>query len=590
MKKVLFVIFGILCGALAYGAQNSSDRGCESTSSVEIGQPQDAKARKQMILEAASSVYDTLADKEERRLMRRLIRGIKNDRLESIMRNYTLPEAEMTAALWGRTRDRVIELYPGVLTPEQIERSLARFRRPASAAVASDVHAVREFKVPEINLDNLAPSLDYQMVSEQEMLDLLLKYLAINSGSIDPQDDTYPMTPGQEVMAALLKKDAEELGAKVVLTPWQYVYVDIPSNIEKEVPVIGISCHLDFNTETYGANITYKDIPDVHPIVIEYKGGDIEQSEGRFIKVDSEEGADLPALIGHTLIHTDGTTVLGGDDKNGCAIAMSLIKTLLQKNVRHGRVQLVFAPNEDIGAASLQIDSTYFNPDILIDVDGQGGNEVMAANFTAKAFNVEFIGHNAYPGDAKRLKLGDALAAASTYLASVPVKYRPERTEGYEGYIHPFEMREQSITDAEGNLQKKFIVNTRIRYFDSEEGELFDRLLRDALDRVSRDFPYVKYNVIYDDKQYDNVAVTMNPVSYTVLGRAAARTGQHIEFVSVRAGTTAAMFATKGLNAGMCLFSGQHNDHTVKEYSSLEEIMQAYYLLLYTIDEVTKLQ
>ena len=128
------------------------------------------------------------------------------------------------------------------------------------------------------------------------MLDLLLKYLAINSGSIDPQDESYPMTPGQEVMAALLKKDAEELGAKVVLTPWQYVYVDIPSNIEKDVPTIGVSSHLDFNTETYGANITYKDIPDVHPIVIEnYKGGDIEQSKGRFIRVDSEEGADLTA-------------------------------------------------------------------------------------------------------------------------------------------------------------------------------------------------------------------------------------------------------------------------------------------------------
>ncbi|MBR6346560.1 MAG: hypothetical protein IKR69_04150 [Bacteroidales bacterium] len=208
----------------------------------------------------------------------------------------------------------------------------------------------------------------------------------------------------------------------------------------------------------------------------------------------------------------------------------------------------------------------------------------------AKAFNVEFIGHNAYPGDAKRLKLGDALAAASTYLASVPIKYRPERTDGYDGYIHPFEMREQTITDADGNLQKKYIINTRIRYFDPEEGELFDKLLHDALDKVSEDFPYVNYNIIYYDKQYENVALTLNPLSYTVLGRAAARTGQHIEFVSVRAGTTAAMFATSGLQAGVCLFSGQHNDHTLKEYSSLEEMMQAYYLLLYTIDEVSQLR
>lgn len=583
MKKVIIIVLGILCGSLAYGTQISDSIASKEQMS------QETKTRKQMILEAANTVYGTLSEKTEKRLMKRLIRGIKNGSVESVMRNYTISEAEMTVSPWEQTRDKLIEMYPGVLSPEEIEQSMARFGKSASSTNLSENTSVREFKVPEINLEHLAPALDYQMVDKQEMLDLLLKYLAINSGSIDPQDNTYPMTPGQEVMAALLKKDAEELSAKVVLTPWQYVYVDIPSNIEKDVPVIGVSCHLDFNTETYGANITYKDIPDVHPIVIEYKGGDIKQSEDRFIRVDSEEGADLPKLIGHTLIHTDGTTVLGGDDKNGCAIAMSLIKTLLQKNVKHGRVLFVFAPNEDIGAASLQIDSAYFNPDILIDVDGQGGSKIMAANFTAKAFNVDFIGHNAYPGDAKKLKLGDALAAASTYLASVPLKYRPERTEGYEGYIHPFEMREQSITDANGKRQKKYTVNTRIRYFDPEEGALFDKILRDALDKVSKDFPHVSYNIIYDDKQYDNVALTMNPLSYTVLGRAAARTGQQIKFVSERAGTTAAMFATRGLQAGVCLFSGQHNDHTVCEFSSLEEMMDAYYLLLYTIDEVSQL-
>ena len=90
------------------------------------------------------------------------------------------------------------------------------------------------------------------------------------------------LTPGQEEMALLLKNDAEALGAKVFLSEWQYVYIDVPSNLDHEVPVLGISCHLDYNTETYGANVKWADLPPIHPIVLEYKGGDIEQAPGRY--------------------------------------------------------------------------------------------------------------------------------------------------------------------------------------------------------------------------------------------------------------------------------------------------------------------
>lgn len=453
-------------------------------------------------------------------------------------------------------------------------------------ACCVNTHKESTYEVPDINLDNLGPTLTYNVVDKQEMLDLLLKYLAVNSGSIDT-GERYPMTPGQEDMARILKNDAEALGAEVILSPWQYVYINVPSNLDYDVPVLGISCHLDYNTETYGSDIIWEKLPDIHPIVLEYNGGDIEQAPGRHIKVDSAEGVDLPGLVGSTIIHTDGTTVLGGDDKNGCAIVMSLLKTILQEDVKHGRIQIVIAPNEDIGQAALQIDTLLFNPDILFDVDGAGGNQIMASNFTARGVNVEFIGHDAYPGEAKAQKLGDAYAASCEFTASFPLQYRPERSEGLEGYIHPYEAKEEKIEDADGNPQKKYTVKSRIRFFDPKEGEEFDRLLKASLKKVAEDHPNVTVNVVFDDTQYENVAVTMNPLSYSVLGRAAARTGQKIEFVSIRAGTTAAMFAAKGLCAGMCIFSGQHNDHTPKEYSCLEEIMNSYLLLLYVVDEVT---
>lgn len=457
------------------------------------------------------------------------------------------------------------------------------------AVCCTNTPKITEFVTPEISLDNLAPALGYKTVDKQEMLDLLLKYIAVNSGSIDTNEG-YPMTPGQEEMALLLKSDAEALGAKVFLSEWQYVYIDVPSNLDHEVPVLGISCHLDYNTETYGANVKWEDLPPIHPVVLEYKGGDIEQAPGRYIRVESVEGRDLPGLVGKTIIHTDGTTVLSGDDKNGCAIVMSLLKTILQDGVKHGRIQITIAPNEDIGAAALKIDTQYFNPDILFDVDGGGGNEIMASNFTARRLDVEFIGHDAYPGEAKAQKLGDAFAASCEYVALLPLMNRPERTEGYEGYIHPYECKEEKIEDADGNQQKKYTVKTRIRFFDSKEGEQFDELIKEALKKVAGDHPDVTFNVVFDDMQYENVAVTMNPLSYSVLGRAAARTGQEIKFTSVRAGTTAAMFAAKGLSAGMCLFSGQHNDHTPKEYSCLEEMMDAYRLLLYAVDEVASIK
>lgn len=415
-------------------------------------------------------------------------------------------------------------------------------------------------------------SLAKYTIDKQEMLDMFLRYVAVESGSQETSDGSYPMTEGQKEMGRLLKQDAENAGAKVVLTEWGYVYVDIPSNIKKEVPTLGISCHLDYTPEAPGSGI--------RPTVITYIGGDIRLADGSVISPDQPDGADLPHLIGKTLIHTDGTTLLGGDDKNGCTIAMALLKTLMNPKIRHGRVQFAFCPNEDIGMAAEKIDTTLFNPDILYDVDGAGGREIAASNFTAKGFTVRFIGHDAHPSEAKRQKYGDALAAAATYIAAVPVRYRPENTEGDEGYIHHWNLVQDGF-DCE--------VTSRIRYFDQDEGALFDKLIRESLEKVRSDFPNVGIDILYDGLQYENVAYSMHPASGEMLKQAAARCRLDISFTAERAGTTAAMFAAKGLRGGMSLFSGQHNCHKVHEYSCLEEMMDAYTLLLYTVDEVTEL-
>lgn len=434
-----------------------------------------------------------------------------------------------------------------------------------------------EVPAPSVNLDNLSPALEYPTVPKEEMLNLLLDYIAIESRSeyLKAGDTSYPMTRGQIQMAERLKSDAEALGANVTMTEYHYVYVDVPSNIDKDVPVLGFSCHLDYSSEVSGYGIK--------PQVTIYQGGDIKLDDGSVISPNNPDGKDLPGLIGKTLIHTDGRTLLGGDDKNGCAILMSVLKTILNPAVKHGRIQFVFCPNEDIGQAQREIDPELFNPDILFDVDGMGGKDITASNFTARGLSMRFTGHPTHPAEAKAQNMGDPLAAAATYIASVPLEYRPERTEGKEGYIHHYQI--DTLEDS-----NNYCVMTRIRYFDKAEGELFDDIITNSLKKVNEAFPYVKTQIISDVIQYDNVKYSMHPASYEIIGRAAARSGLDIDYISERGGTTAAMFAAKSLNGGMCIFSGQHNCHSLHEYSCLEEMMDTYTLLLHVADEVSRME
>ena len=399
------------------------------------------------------------------------------------------------------------------------------------------------------------------------MLQRLLDYVAIESGSQEVEDG-YPMTDGQLRMADRLADDARAMKATVTRTEWGYVYVNIPSNIKKNVPSIGISCHLDYTPEAPGKGIK--------PMVITYQGGVIDLGHG-VIDPATPKGADLPNLIGKTIIHTDGTTLLGGDDKNGCAIVMSVIETVMQRGFKHGHLQFVFCPNEDIGLAALKIDTTFFNPDIVIDVDNEGGSEVAVSNFTAQEIVVRFTGNDAHPSLAKEQHLGDALAAASAFIASVPLKYRPEHTDGKQGYVHPWGM-----TMADDKIT--YTVSTRIRYFDKQEGALFNDMVKKNIDKVRNGFPYVKTEVVRDVLQYDNVEYTMHPMSLPLLEKAAASLGLKLHCVEMRAGTTASMFAAKGLRGGLGIFSGQHNPHSVQEYSVLEEMYDAYMLLLKVIE------
>lgn len=382
---------------------------------------------------------------------------------------------------------------------------------------------------------------------QKSMLDTFVKYASIDSQS----DYDSICTKGQHIMALALKADVEEAvarskasGVKVRLSDANYLYVTIPANIRSACPTMGISCHLDVTPEAPGGRIV--------PVV------------------DTRDG--------RTIVRTDGTTLLGADDKCGCTIAMQLIRSILSdKSIKHGTLQFAFCPNEDVGRAADGIDSKFFSPDILFDLDGPEGNVVTKSNFTARGFNVKFIGREAHPGDAKAQKLGDATAAAAAFISYFPVESRPENSDGTQGYIHPWSF------DKEG---ADVTVQTRVRYFDKSEGELFDRMLSGAIADVERKFPNVKVEIVYDDLQYENVAYTLHPRAKSLVENAAAKIGKDITFADERGGTTASMFAAKGLNGGMCVFTGQHEIHSTREYADLQEMEEAYRLMLEIIRSV----
>ena len=411
-------------------------------------------------------------------------------------------------------------------------------------------------------------------VTHEKMLERLLKYIKVESWSLyDNVNNDWTMTEGQAEMAAMLAADAKALGADVYVSPDNYVYVTVPSNLKYDVPSVGISCHLDYSQEA-----PYQGI---NPSVLKYQGGDIVLSEGVVLSPDSPEGKDLKCLEGKTLIHTDGKTLLGGDCKNGCAVAMSVLETLMKSDMKHGEVQFVWCPNEDVGMSAMRIDTERFNPEIYYDIDGEGATEVGVSNFTAREFYVKFIGKDAHPGDAKAMKMGDALAAAAEFVAAIPIDCRPEHSEGTQGYMQAYGFNQTG---------HDWFVKFRIRYFDKADGEKYDGIVKQALADVRRDHPEVGIEIHTDEIRYENVAYSLHPECVNALCAASEKIGKNLDLKANRGGTTASMMAAKGLNGGLLVFSGQHAIHSIYEYSVLEEVHEAYMLMLHTIDEVSKLK
>lgn len=442
--------------------------------------------------------------------------------------------------------------------PKTPRPKLVKAAKPVKAAPAPDPKAAKEKK---------------RKKTIETIISRFTSYAAINSQSWETEDTTkFPISFGQEDMAELIEEELRNIGADndliVSRSDYQYVYATIPANCE-DVPSIMFMAHMDCTPECVGGEIT----PIVHR---NYNGGDIQLPAGITLSPQMPQGKHLTNCVGKTIITSDGSTLLGADDKTGCTILVTLIETILNdKKLKHGDLHFVFSQNEDIGRAADRFEEEYVagQPDIVIDVDGNDPTAFSVENFTAAARTYRFHGKNAHPGNGFYTKYGDALTAASYFIGQLPPETHPSASKDKEGYIHCYSVSPLVDVDAD-DTQQEYLVKVRLRYFDPLEGKAFRQLLDRAAELTAEAFPYVVTEAEPEVMQYENVAYTMYPGLDDLIVEAAEKEGVKLTPRSERGGTTAAMLAAKGQKGGPCLYSGQQAEHSVYEWTCAEDMYQ----------------
>lgn len=413
-------------------------------------------------------------------------------------------------------------------------------------------------------------------VGLENVLERFLSYVKIESQSIDePSMTTFPMSDGQKQIAQHIYKEVKGFGGKdvkVTLSDDYYVYIDILSNIKKNVPSILFMAHMDVTPEAPGNGIK----PMVHR---NYDGGDIVLPSGIILSPNSPQGAHFKDLIGKTIVTSDGTTLLGADDKTGCTVLVTMVEEIIKNpKFKHGRVMVCLSQNEDVGKAALRYDPKVFgdNPDMVIDVDGSTFDQYSIANFTAIGQTYYFKGNKAHPSYGKKEQYADALTAASYFIGLVPPEMNPSARDGKEGYVHCYSLTNPTDESGKPNVND-YVVKVRLRYFDQQEGAYQKKLMEDNLKKVQAAFPFVEAKKTDDQMQYENIAYSMPDYVPDLIKKAAHEVGMDMREKYARGGTTSAMMVARFpdvMPGGSDFYSGQNAEHSVYEWCCIEELAQ----------------
>lgn len=407
----------------------------------------------------------------------------------------------------------------------------------------------------------------------KEVVERFLKYVKLDTKS-DEESGVTPSSEGQKGFAKELGKELQELGfINVTVDENYYVMAEIPSNIDKKVPVVGFIAHMDTSPDMSGK--------DVNPQFVEnYDGGDIVLNKENNVVLMPSEFPDLKNYIGKTLITTDGTTLLGADDKAGIAEIVTAMKYLIDNpEIPHGTIKVAFTPDEEIGEGANHFDVEKFNADFAYTVDGGAIGELEYENFNAASAKVIVKGRNVHPGTAKNAMINSALVAAE-FMRSLPENEVPENTEGYEGFYH--------LTSIKGEVELTELSYI-IRDFDKESFENRKNVMKEVANKINKKYGRELVSLKVKD-QYYNMKEKIEPVKHIVdiAHKAMIDAGVTPKVTPIRGGTDGARLSFMGLPTPN-FFTGGHNFHGKYEYIPVESMEKAVEVILKVVEKTTTL-
>lgn len=390
------------------------------------------------------------------------------------------------------------------------------------------------------------------------LTDRFLKYVKFDTQS-DELTNLTPSTPGQYKFAQALEKELHELGLEdISLDENGYLMATLPANTDREVPTVGFIAHLDTSPDLSGHNVNPR-------IVNAYDGGDITLNADNDVVLSPSEFPELLHYVGQDLIVTDGTTLLGADDKAGIAEIISAVEYLkAHPEIEHGKIRIAFNPDEEIGQGAHKFDVDRFGADWAYTMDGGEVGELEYENFNAAVANVTFKGRNVHPGYAKH-KMVNSIRIANQFILMLPRWETPEHTEGYEGFYH--------LVKIEGDVEKTTLTYI-IRDHDRDRFERRKRELEHLTRKTNNEFPGCATIEIRD--QYFNMREKIEPVMHiiTIAEKAMELAGVTPKVQPIRGGTDGAQLSFKGLPCPN-IFAGGLNFHGRYEFVPIPSMEKA---------------
>ena len=391
-------------------------------------------------------------------------------------------------------------------------------------------------------------------------LERFIRYAKIDTQSQDGSE-SYPSTQKQYDLLNLLVKELKELGLEdVEMDKYGYVFATIPSNLpdshpaKGKIPTIGFLAHVDTSPDSSGK--------DVKPQIIEnYQGGDIvlPADPSKIIRMD--ENKRLKDCIGHTIVTSDGTTLLGADDKAGVAAIMTFAEKLINdKSILHGDIRISFTPDEEIGQGTKYFDIKKFGAKYAYTIDGEMPGELNKETFSANSAIITIEGRDIHPGTAKNIMV-NSIRAIADIIARLPKDMAPETTEKYEPYIHPH--------TADGSVSKS-TIKFLLRDFRTAGLDEQKQILEKIISQVKELYPKAKFKLEIIE-MYRNMREKLdeNPLVLDCLWEAAMQAGANPYWEPIRGGTDGSRLTEMGLPTPN-IYAGGQNFHSVTEWLSVD--------------------